>query len=195
MAARIRPLTPPLALTTAGLLLRPFREADEPAVAEALDDPEILRWAVGDVVATAPVAQRAGRWLRPRIAGWTHGTAYFAVTAASDGTLLGSVGIREIGRFPEQAAVTYWVTAGARGRGVATRALRRVSRWAFAPEADHGLGLHRLWLDHAGVNPGSCRVATRAGFRFEGVMREFYREVGGRRHDSHLHARLATDDE
>lgn len=184
----------PLVLTAPGLLLRPFRDADEPAVAEALRDPEILRWAVGDAVATAPVAERAARWLRPRIAGWAHGTAFFAVTDASDGTLLGSVGVREVHRLPDQAAVTYWVAAGARGRGVAARALERASRWAFASGAHGGLGLHRLSLDHALVNPGSCRVATRAGFRLEGTLREFYREVGGPRHDSHLHARLATDE-
>jgi RimJ/RimL family protein N-acetyltransferase len=39
----------------------------------------------------------------------------------------------------------------------------------------------------------SCRTATKAGFRIEGTMRDFYAELTGRRHDSHLHARLATD--
>jgi RimJ/RimL family protein N-acetyltransferase len=50
-----------------------------------------------------------------------------------------------------------------------------------------------LSLDHALVNEGSCRVATRAGFQLEGTMREFFVEPSGDRHDSHLHARLATD--
>jgi RimJ/RimL family protein N-acetyltransferase len=50
-----------------------------------------------------------------------------------------------------------------------------------------------LSLDHALVNEGSCKVATHAGFLLEGTMREYYVELDGRRHDSHLHARLATD--
>jgi len=33
----------------------------------------------------------------------------------------------------------------------------------------------------------------RAGFLLEGTMRDYYVEAGGQRHDSHLHARLATD--
>ena len=68
--------------------------------------------------------------------------------------------------------------------------LDAAARWDFAPD---GLGLHRLSLDHALVNEGSCRVATRAGFQLEGVMRDYYVEANGQRHDSHLHARLAMD--
>ncbi|GAA2446125.1 GNAT family protein [Streptomyces macrosporus] len=183
----------PRVLHAPGLVLRPLEETDEPAVAEALRDAEILRWATGSAVARAPEAERARTWLRPRIAGWANGTAFFAVTDGADGTLLGSVGVREVNRLPDQAVVTYWVAARARGRGVAARALDAASRWAFAAREDGGLALHRLSLDHALVNPASCRVATRAGFRLEGTMRDFYVDTAGRRYDSHLHARLATD--
>lgn len=176
-----------------GLVLRPFEEADEPAVAEAFRDPGILHWAVGRAVVAAPEAERAAMWLRPRIVGWEIGSAAFAVTDASDGTLLGSVGVRDVNRLPDQAVLGYWVTPQARGRGVATCALDAASRWAFGAREKGGLGLHRLSLDHALVNPASCRVATKAGFRLEGTMRDFYVDADGQRHDSHLHARLATD--
>jgi RimJ/RimL family protein N-acetyltransferase len=81
------------------------------------------------------------------------------------------------------------VTPAARGRRVGARALDAASRWGFSDR----VGLHRISLDHALVNEGSCRVATAAGFQLEGVMRDYYVEPSGRRHDSHLHARLATD--
>jgi RimJ/RimL family protein N-acetyltransferase len=174
-------------------VLRPFEESDEPAVAEALRDPGILRWAVGRAVAGAPESERARMWLRLRIVYWERGSAAFAVTDASDGTLLGSVSVREVNRLPDQAVVGYWVTPKARGRGVATRALDAASRWAFDAPEKGGLGLHRLSLDHALANPASCRVATKAGFQLEATMRDFYVDVDGQRHDSHLHARLATD--
>jgi RimJ/RimL family protein N-acetyltransferase len=183
----------PRTITTADLLLRPFGDADEPAVAEALRDAEILRWAAGRAVVEAPETERARRWLQPRMAGWATGTAVFAVTHASDGTLLGSLSIREVNRLPDQGVVTYWVAPGSRGKGVAPKALDAAADWAFTQAQDGGLALHRLTLDHALINTNSCRVAVKAGFRIEGTMRDFYVDADGERHDSHLHARLATD--
>ncbi|WP_262062112.1 GNAT family N-acetyltransferase [Streptomyces sp. STR69] len=176
-----------------GLLLRPLTEADEPAVAEALRDADILRWAAGRSVTGAAPRDRARAWLTPRLSCWESGAAVFAVADPAGDTLLGSIGIREINRLPDQAVVTYWVTPAARGRHLAARALDTAARWAFAPAADGGLGLHRLTLDHAVLNTGSCRVAAGAGFRLEGTMRDHYIDTGGTRHDFHLHARLAGD--
>lgn len=172
------------------IVLRPFAWTDEPAVAEALQDPQILRWTGGTAVIRTPADHRAKRWLETRIDGWARGNAVFAVVDASSDYVLGTVSVREVNRVPDQAVVAYWVSPAARGRRLAARALDAAARWAFAKD---GLGLHRLSLDHALVNDGSCRVAVRAGFQLEGTMREFFVEPTGERHDSHLHARLATD--
>jgi RimJ/RimL family protein N-acetyltransferase len=187
-AAAIHPRT----IKAEGLLLRPHQESDEAAVAIALEDPDILRWAAGTAVVTAPKDHRAARWLQSRIIGWASGMAFFAVVD-QEGELLGSVGIRDVNRLPGQAVVSYWVAPCARGRGIAPRALDAAAGWAFAGREEGGLGLHRLYLDHALVNVGSCRVAVKAGFALEGTMRGFFVDPGGERHDSHLHARLATD--
>jgi RimJ/RimL family protein N-acetyltransferase len=172
------------------LVLRPFVASDEDAVAEALRDPDILRWTAGTAVVRTPAEHRARRWLEPRIDGWARGNAVFAVADATTDYVLATVSVRDVNRVPDQAVVAYWVSPAARGRRLAARALDAAARWALAPG---GLGLHRLSLDHALVNVGSCRVATRAGFELEGVMRDYYVEISGERHDSHLHARLATD--
>jgi RimJ/RimL family protein N-acetyltransferase len=172
------------------VVLRPFVATDEPDVAEALRDPDILRWTAGTAVIRTPADQRAWRWLEPRIDGWSRGNAVFAVADGSTDRVLGSITVREVDRVPDQAVVAYWISPAARGRRLAARVLDAASRWAFAPEC---LGLHRLSLDHALVNQGSCHVATRAGFLLEGTMRDYYVEITGERHDSHLHARLATD--
>ncbi len=172
------------------VVLRPFVATDEAAVAEALRDPGILRWTAGTVVIRTPADQRARRWLEPRIDGWARGNAVFAVADAATDHVLAALTLRDVNRVPDQAAVAYWVSPAARGRRLAARALDAAARWAFAPD---GLGLHRLALDHALINEGSCRVAQRAGFQFEGTMRDYYVEPSGERHDSHLHARLATD--
>jgi len=184
----------PVHLSAGRLYLRPVEPADEPDVAAALRDPAVIRWNAGNSVALAPEAERAALWLRIREQGWAYGiAAHFAVADATTGALLGTVGVRDINRAPEQAIASYWTAPEARGQGVAPQALDVVCRWAFAPVESGGLGLHRVALDHALENPGSCRVAEKAGFRFEGTMRGSFLAFDGERHDSHLHARLSTD--
>jgi RimJ/RimL family protein N-acetyltransferase len=62
--------------------------------------------------------------------------------------------------------VGYWVAAGERGRGVATRALRLVCRWGF-----DDLRLGRIeWQAETG-NDVSLRVAEAVGFVVEGTTR------------------------
>jgi RimJ/RimL family protein N-acetyltransferase len=190
----IKPISlPERTITVQGIRLRPFTEADLPAVARALLDPNILSWAAGRSVARARPDERAHLWLQARRTSWADGIALYAVTDADDGTLLGSISVRDIDRLPDQAVVGYWVTPAARGRGVASRALDAASYWAFSPLEDGGLALHRINLDHVLLNTGSCKVALKADFQIEGTMRDYFIEANGRRHDAHLHARLATD--
>jgi len=73
-------------------------------------------------------------------------------------------------------------------RGIASWALTAATRWAVDV-----LRLERLELVHAVANPGSCRVAEKAGYLLEGVSRRGFRDDAGHRWDSHLHARLADD--
>jgi RimJ/RimL family protein N-acetyltransferase len=175
------------------LVLRPLAATDEPAIAQAMTNPDVLRWTAGSDVLRTPADKRALKWLASRIDGWSRNNAGFAIADAANDVMLGYVTLRDVYRVPDQATVAYWVSPAARGRRIAARALDAAARWSFLPRAERGLGLHRLSLDHALVNVGSCHVATRAGFQLEGVMRDYYVEIDGQRHDSHLHARLATD--
>jgi RimJ/RimL family protein N-acetyltransferase len=173
------------------VVLRPFVASDEAAVALALQDPGILRWTAGTAVISSPADFRARRWLEPRIDGWARGNAVFAIADSDTDHVIGNVALRDVHRVPDQAVAAYWVSPQARGRRLGARALDAAARWGFAAD---GLGLYRISLDHSLINEGSCRVALQAGFQLEGVMRHYYVEPTGQRHDSHLHARLATDD-
>ena len=75
-----------------------------------------------------------------------------------------------------RAAVGYWLAPAARGRGVATHAVRLLARWAFS-----GLGLARLELTCGPDNEASQRVAARCGFVREGVLRSHIAFKGDRR--------------
>jgi RimJ/RimL family protein N-acetyltransferase len=89
------------------------------------------------------------------------------------------------------ADIGYGVHPDSRGRGVATRAVRILTRWLTSD--DDGPGLARVQLDHSVENVASCRTALAAGFEKEGVRRHFLplrdedSPTGERRHDVCLH--------
>ena len=72
-------------------------------------------------------------------------------------------------------------------RAAATIAVRLVSRWAFTV-----VGVDRLSLQTAPENVASQRVAERAGFTREGLLRAWMPTPDGRRH-SVMFSLLATD--
>ncbi|MFD5448781.1 MULTISPECIES: GNAT family N-acetyltransferase [unclassified Streptomyces] len=177
-----------------GLHLRAWdagSEADVRTWLSGYQDPDFQRW--NTPLRPMSDLRAARESLRARARDADEGrSASFRITDGADGTTLGHVGVNEINLPLKLARVGYWVLPGARGRGVATRALLLASRWAFAE-----LGVHRLELGHAVGHDASCRVAERSGYRYEGTMRDALFEAG--RHDAfrdaHLHARLATDAE
>jgi RimJ/RimL family protein N-acetyltransferase len=184
-AGRMRDRRQPVLRGAGGLVLRPWQPADAPVVLEAYRDPAIQQWnlrSFGSLEeAGAWIAQWERQWEAERDGCWA--------VAAGDGTVLGRVALRGIRLMDGVADCTYWVLPAARGRGVATGAAVAVARWAL-----HELGLHRLGLQHSTANPASCRVAAKAGFAAEGIMRSAMLHPDGW-HDMHLHARVLGDPE
>jgi [ribosomal protein S5]-alanine N-acetyltransferase len=170
----------------AELLLRPWTPEDAEVVLSAFADPAIRHYA-GNLYDTAA---DAARFITSRSTSWSDGSgAAWAVTAAGTGTVLGHIGVHEMNSGHHLAMVGYWLLPRARGRGVMTQALGAATAYGFEV-----LGLHRMELAHAVDNAASCRVAERAGFSYEGTLREAMRyPVDGRWSDEHLHARLSTD--
>jgi RimJ/RimL family protein N-acetyltransferase len=111
------------------------------------------------------------------------------VLDATTGRLAGNVSLWQIDlERTRSASVGYRTAPWARGQGVATTALLALTGWAFG-----AVGIERISLPHTVGNDASCRVAEKAGYRLEGVMRGAWREPDGTRLDDHLHARLNTD--
>jgi RimJ/RimL family protein N-acetyltransferase len=79
------------------------------------------------------------------------------------------------------------VVPGARGRGIATGALRLLTDWAFT-----ALELGRVQVFVAPENVAALRLAESAGFRREGVLRSYW-EHHGERLDAVILARLPGD--
>jgi RimJ/RimL family protein N-acetyltransferase len=162
-------------LTDGVVLLRPPADHDVPAIVAACQDAEIARW----TLVPSPYGEEDARSFLE--ATWTEGA--FAVLDAVSAGLLGMVGLRATG-WP-LAEIGYW-TRAARGREVASRAVSLLARWAFE------LGAVRVELVMDIENRASQRVAEKAGFTREGVLRQRL-EVKGRRSDAVMFSLLPTD--
>jgi RimJ/RimL family protein N-acetyltransferase len=156
--------------------LRPPSESDRAAIEVAYADPESERWYGG------------GDPLRDAPREWARGTeAVFAVTDGDD-NWVGTADIRVDPRDPAIGEVGFLIAPEARGRGYATAAVRELVRWGFAE-----LGLERIqWRAEVG-NRSSRRVAEKAGFTMEGLLRQSLAE-DGRRYDCWVGSMLSTDE-
>jgi RimJ/RimL family protein N-acetyltransferase len=131
-------------------------------------------------------------WVRGWVAryreGWRDGSrAGFVARDANDGAFLGFAAIVRLDLAAGEGEIGYLTAPQARGRGVAARALALLTRWGLG-----ALGLNRLELRIDTTNHISERVAERAGYRREGVLRSVHVKEG-RRADVGVWSRLRDD--
>jgi RimJ/RimL family protein N-acetyltransferase len=110
------------------------------------------------------------------------------VRDAGDGVFLGFASMFRLDLPAREGEIGYAVWPSARGRGVARRALGLLTRWGFDE-----LGLERLELRISVANAASERVAERAGYRREGVLRSVHFKEG-RRIDLGVWSLLRSDE-
>jgi RimJ/RimL family protein N-acetyltransferase len=152
------------------IVLRPWREEDADAVYAACQDPEIQHWM--PLIPRPYTLDDARAFVSGEL-----GLGRHQYAIEEDGEVVGSIGMR----VNENATghVGYWCAREARGRGIVPRALRRLARYAF-----EDLRLGRLELITDPDNVASQRVAEKAGFTREGVLRSHLLHPDGRRRDS-----------
>jgi RimJ/RimL family protein N-acetyltransferase len=167
--------------------LRPWRDEDAGVKAAWGADAAIVRWT--DVpanyteaaaiarAADMEAARKAGRFLA------------LAIVDAISGAVLGSCDIRRPDpEDPALAEVGYLLSETARGRGVATRAMRLLVAWSFRDD----VGMERVQAFVHPDNPRSAAVLDRIGFQREGLLRR-YRAVGNGREDRVLYSVLPEE--
>ena len=166
---------PVMILSDDVITLRPWSKDDAAFMAEASADPAIRRYnGVLDRVgrpapplsierAEAIIEEFALNWRAFGTTGRPSGVV-FAIVDAVSGTLVGCCGVDDWSKT-DVAQFGYWLAAGARGHGYATRAAVLLTRWLFE------LGARRVFLTIVAGNEASVAVARRAGFVYEGTMR------------------------
>jgi RimJ/RimL family protein N-acetyltransferase len=135
------------------VLLRAWRVDDAEWYASVATNDELIQRFTTE---SATVMAEAVRTSIVELLAGPLGMASFLVADATSGERLGNIALTyDAG----EGDVSYWLALAARGRGVATRALRMFSNWAFTTI---GLSRLRLWA-HTDNGP-SRAVAERAGF-------------------------------
>ena len=166
---------PTVAPTGDGVCLRAFEPRDAGMVRELATDPYAPL--IGSLVAHASQEQ-ALEWIERQHdrlatgAGWS-----FCVAHADDDRALGGAGLWLAAPEHGRASAGYAVAPAERGRGVAARALRALTAFAWTEPS-----LHRVELYVEPWNVASTRTAEAAGYRCEGLLRS-HQVIGGRRVD------------
>jgi RimJ/RimL family protein N-acetyltransferase len=165
--------------------LTPFAEAHLAAIPALADDPDTGRFTRIPIPAP-PGFPRA--WLDMYEQGRRDGTREaFAVVDDEDGSFLGLALAPVIEADDQTVELGYVIAPHARGRGVATGALRLLTEWAFSE-----LGAERAELLISVDNTASKIVAERSGYVREGVLRSMYVKQGIRE-DLEIWSRLPSD--
>jgi len=164
--------------------LEPWTEAHLDGVAELVADQETVRFT--RVPAEAP-PDFPRTWLERYEAGRREGSREAFAIVDGNGIFLGLALAPKIDPDAREVELGYIVAPGARGRGVATAALRLLTDWAFET-----LGALRIELLIDVDNGPSKRVAERCGYTHEGVLRSAHLKAD-LRSDTEIWSRLPAD--
>lgn len=167
------------------LTLRPWQASDAPAVQSVMADQRMSAYLP---LPTPYTAQDAVEFVTEgAMVGRTRGSSLdCAVAENAGGQLVGSASLHFPVAGRASAEIGYWIASEHWGRGYATEATSTLARFGFSA------GLSRVQIQCDPRNIASARVALRAGFSYEGVLRAAVSGPDGPC-DSALFARLAGD--
>lgn len=123
-----------------------------------------MRWAK-DVTEVGVLRGMIGDWLKQ-----TDETGCMSLGIELDGELVGGVFHIRPDKVNNVVEVGYWLAESARGRGVATRAVKKMLDITF-----NELGFNRVNIRIAPQNKPSLALAERLGLKPEGVCRQAWK--------------------
>jgi [ribosomal protein S5]-alanine N-acetyltransferase len=141
--------------------LRPWRRGDETELVQEANNPRVAR-NLRDLFPQPYTRQDAGEW----IARATRESPVLNFAIEVQGHIAGGIGLlpaSDVNRV--SAEIGYWLGEAWWGRGIATDAVRGLTRHAF-----EAFPLNRLFATPFAPNVASCRVLEKAGYRLEGRM-------------------------
>ena len=162
-----RMLEDKIELSDGNIIIRPCRLEDAAVICEGVRETmgEMLKWAPWCHPGYS--MSDCTSWLGTRSQMWSEGIEYdFAIFDEKGNNFLGGCAIDQINRKHNFANLGYWVRSSRTGQGIATAAVRLISKLGFGK-----LGFTRLEIVVAAQNKASQRVAEKVGAVREGVHR------------------------
>lgn len=108
----------------------------------------------------------------------------YVFTLREEGRFIGLIGFKSTDRTLRRTEIGYWLREAAQGRGIVTRAVELLCR--FAAEE---LGMRRVEIKCAPGNLPSNRIPQRLGFRLERVETHSELLSDGRWHDANVYVK------
>jgi RimJ/RimL family protein N-acetyltransferase len=161
LRAMLRRPDPPL--SDGVITLRAHRPEDVDALVAICQDPAIPRWTRVPQPYTRADAEG---WIAAVELDVRAGTSMSWLAVDEHDEVVASVGVQDIRQDEGIAEIGYWVAAHARGRGIATRAVRLATDWALGE-----LGMRRIEIMTHEDNTASQGVARAAGYAETGETR------------------------
>ena len=160
------------------VILRPYIDADLPALREAMADPDLLRLTGSihdEAEAFQPVSPEEEQfrldWFNSR--NDTDDRLDLAIVDKSSGGCVGEAVLNQWDPGNESCNFRIQIGPAGQNRGLGTEATRLIIGHGF-----ERLGLHRISLEVYAFNPRARRAYEKVGFRVEGVLRESFRYNG-----------------
>lgn len=92
-----------------------------------------------------------------------------------DGKVVGGISVVRMSDKCEYAELGYCLGHDYWNKGFMSEAAKAVIRYLFSE-----IGVHRVCISHATVNPGSGKVAQKCGMTYEGTKREHFKTAAGK---------------
>lgn len=163
-------------------VLRPFQKGDEKSLAKNVNNKKIHR-----MVSHIPYPyslKDAKNWVDFNLKEYKkENPSHINFVIDIDGEVAGSVGFHDI-KENHKAEVGYWLAESYWGIGIMTEALKLVTEFGFKK-----LNLKRIQLRTYPFNKASQKVAKKAGYKLEGILRKDTQK-GDKFLDDYMFARI-----
>ncbi len=110
---------------------------------------------------------------------------YFNMYLKDTGSLIGVIALWNIDWDVPKFEIGYFLRSSFEGQGYATEAVNGITQFAFDQ-----LGALRIQITSPAQNEPSWRVAERAGYNLEGILRNNYRDIDGNLVDSKYYSKI-----
>ena len=162
------------AIETDRLILRPFMMEDaQPMFDNWASDPEVTKYLTWPAHSSVDVTSMI---LRDWVAGYEKPDHYnWAITLKEEGDApVGNISAVQVEDDIDSVEIGYCMGRRCWGKGIMAEALKAVIEFFMAE-----VGTNRICAGHDTANPNSGKVMTKAGMKYEGVLRQSARNNQG----------------